>query len=59
MHETSEMSPAWMIGTAIRDEEKLKMFKPRPLHGRNTRCETSRVIFADINEPKKSIFNLG
>jgi hypothetical protein len=49
-----------MVNKYARDEEKLRMFKPRPLFGKNTRCETSRVIMADaVDHPGKSIFNIG
>lgn len=51
MHESSIHSPAWMITTAIRDEDKLRKFKPRPLFERNTRAETSRVMLAEVIEP--------
>ena len=59
IHKTSLMSPPWMQTQAKRDDEKLTMFKARPLYEHNTRGEKNRVLLADSKEPPKSIYNLG
>ena len=56
---TSLITPTWMQQDKNRDEEKLKMFKGRPMYYSNARCERNRVILADTMNPPKSIFNIG
>eukprot|EP00349_Pseudokeronopsis_sp_Brazil_P004311 CAMPEP_0202958458 /NCGR_PEP_ID=MMETSP1396-20130829/2799_1 /ASSEMBLY_ACC=CAM_ASM_000872 /TAXON_ID= /ORGANISM="Pseudokeronopsis sp., Strain Brazil" /LENGTH=139 /DNA_ID=CAMNT_0049676543 /DNA_START=619 /DNA_END=1038 /DNA_ORIENTATION=+ len=55
----SVMSPQWMQIPEQRDEAQIKAFKVRPMYGSNTRCEKNRAIFADRQEPPRSIFSIG